>query len=75
MKIQYNFDEQIDRKGTDCIKFDLLRERYGREDLMPLWVADMDFRTPETGNCFQSAENRKRCLSNGFLYQANLTGF
>jgi cystathionine beta-lyase len=45
--IQYDFDEQIDRKGTDCIKFDLLNERYGRDDLLSLWVADMDFRTPD----------------------------
>jgi cystathionine beta-lyase len=45
--IRYDFDEQIDRKGTDCIKFDLLNERYGRDDLLSLWVADMDFRTPD----------------------------
>ncbi|MDR3266950.1 MAG: pyridoxal phosphate-dependent aminotransferase [Tannerella sp.] len=45
--IQYDFDELIDRKGTECIKFDLLNERYGREDLLALWVADMDFRTPD----------------------------
>jgi cystathionine beta-lyase len=44
---KYDFDELIDRKGTDCIKFDLLNARYGRDDLMPLWVADMDFRTPD----------------------------
>ncbi|MDR3267574.1 MAG: PatB family C-S lyase, partial [Tannerella sp.] len=45
--IRYDFDELIDRKGTECIKFDLLNERYGREDLLALWVADMDFRTPD----------------------------
>jgi cystathionine beta-lyase len=44
---QYNFDETINRTGTDSIKFDLLKARYGRDDLMPLWVADMDFRTPD----------------------------
>lgn len=42
----YDFDEIIDRRGTDCIKYDLLKERFGHEDLLPLWVADMDFRTP-----------------------------
>ncbi len=42
----YNFDEVIDRRGTNCVKVDLLKERYGREDLAALWVADMDFRTP-----------------------------
>ena len=44
---QYNFDEIIDRKGSDAIKTDILKERFGEEDLIPLWVADMDFRTPE----------------------------
>lgn len=42
---QYNFDEIIDRKGTDAIKTDALKEYFGSEDLIPLWVADMDFRT------------------------------
>jgi cystathionine beta-lyase len=40
----YNFDEIIDRKGTGALKTDALQERYGRSDLLPMWVADMDFR-------------------------------
>ena len=44
--MKYNFDEIIDRRGTDCIKWDAVGERWGRNDLLPLWVADMDFRTP-----------------------------
>lgn len=44
--MRYNFDEVIDRKGTDATKIDALQERWGRTDLLPLWVADMDFRTP-----------------------------
>lgn len=43
----YNFDEIIPRGGTSCLKFDDLKARYGREDLQALWVADMDFRTPD----------------------------
>ena len=43
----YNFDEIIDRRGTNCVKVDALIERYGNENLTPLWVADMDFRTPD----------------------------
>jgi len=43
---KHNFDKIIDRKGTGAIKTDLLNERYGRTDLLPLWVADMDFETP-----------------------------
>ncbi|MGF7060091.1 MalY/PatB family protein [Brassicibacter mesophilus] len=40
----YNFDEVIERRGTDSVKWDLLIERYGRDDLLSLWVADMDFK-------------------------------
>lgn len=42
-----NFDQEIDRRGTDATKFAELAEKYGREDLLPLWIADMDFATPE----------------------------
>ncbi|GHV10256.1 cystathionine beta-lyase [Bacteroidia bacterium] len=44
MAQKYNFDEIIDRRGTETLKTDALIERYGRADLIPLWVADMDFR-------------------------------
>lgn len=44
---QYNFDELIDRRGSGCIKYDGLRQEKGRDDLLPLWVADMDFKTPD----------------------------
>ena len=54
---QYNFDEIIERKGTNCVKFDNLKERFGNEHLTPLWVADMDFRTPD----FIVNAIRKRC--------------
>lgn len=43
----YDFDKVIDRKGTNCVKFDGMKELFGREDLIPLWVADMDFETPD----------------------------
>ena len=43
----YDFDEMIPRRGTRCIKYDTLAAEFGRDDLNPLWVADMDFRTPE----------------------------
>ena len=46
MKI-YDFNTPIDRRGTHCVKFDALKEMYGREDLLSLWVADMDFATPD----------------------------
>ena len=46
MKI-YDFNTPIDRRGTHCVKFDALKEMYGRDDLLSLWVADMDFATPD----------------------------
>ena len=42
----YNFDEIIDRQNTNSLKYDFASERGMPEDLLPLWVADMDFRTP-----------------------------
>lgn len=44
--MQYNFDEIIDRRGTDALKVDAVPSIWGRDDLLPLWVADMDFATP-----------------------------
>lgn len=47
MKITYDFDEIIDRRDSECVKYDLLKKLYGNKDLLPMWVADMDFRTPD----------------------------
>lgn len=40
-----DFDRVIDRKNTDCIKYDFAKRRGMPENLLPLWVADMDFET------------------------------
>lgn len=40
-----NFDEIINRRGTDCLKYDFAVRRGMPEDVLPLWVADMDFKT------------------------------
>ena len=40
-----NFDRVINRKGTNCLKYDFAKERGYQEDILPLWVADMDFPT------------------------------
>lgn len=47
MSTKYNFDKIIDRHGTGALAVDVLNERYGRPDLTPMWVADMNFETPE----------------------------
>lgn len=44
--ITYNFDERIEREGTSCYKYDMREKLFGSADVIPLWVADMDFRTP-----------------------------
>ena len=43
----YNFDTVIDRKHTLSAKYDFMAEHHKPEDTLPLWVADMDFQTPE----------------------------
>lgn len=55
--MQYNFDEIILRKGTNCVKHDALQHFFGSDDLLPMWVADMDFRSPR----FVIEALRRRC--------------
>jgi cystathionine beta-lyase len=45
--MNWNFDEDVSREGTDCIKYDRRLEVFGSRDLIPMWIADMDFRTPD----------------------------
>lgn len=40
---RYDFDSVIDRHGTGAIKVDALQQLFGRADITPLWIADMDF--------------------------------
>ena len=47
MKIKYNFDEIINRTNTDCLKYDFRKKLFGSSEITPMWVADMDFRTPD----------------------------
>ena len=42
-----NFDQAIDRRNTNCSKYDGMEASFGRNDLLPLWIADMDFPVPE----------------------------
>lgn len=61
---KYDFDKVVDRHGTGALKLDVLQERYGRSDLLPLWVADMDFETPH----FITEALRKRLAHSLFGY-------
>lgn len=45
--MHYNFDEVINREGTNSLKYDGKEKYFGTHDVLPMWVADMDFRTPD----------------------------
>lgn len=45
--MKYNFDEIVQRKHTDCLKYDNVKEIFGTEEILPMWIADMDFKTPD----------------------------
>lgn len=68
---EYNFDEVVERRGTDCFKWDALPEMYGRDDLTPMWVADMDFRSPD----FVMEALRSRCRHEVLGYTMPSRGF
>ncbi len=46
MNTKYDFDQIIDRSNTNSIKVDALERVFGSKDIIPLWVADMDFLSP-----------------------------
>ena len=52
MKNQFADRCLMSRKNTDCSKWDFVEEKFGDDKLLPVWVADMDFKVPE---CVQKA--------------------
>ena len=57
--MKYNFDEIIDRSVAPNAKYDERLKKFGREDVIPLWIADMDFRTaqPVIDVCVERAKH------------------
>jgi len=45
--MKYNFDEVIDRSNNHAAKYDERKKKFGTDDVIPLWIADMDFRTAQ----------------------------
>lgn len=43
----YNFDEVIDRSNNNSAKYEETEAKFGKKDLIPMWIADMDFKTAE----------------------------
>ncbi|SHF54962.1 cystathione beta-lyase [Mariniphaga anaerophila] len=64
MTKKYNFDEIVPREGTNCIKYDGREWIFKTNDVLPLWVADTDFRTPD----FITEAIRKRAEHEIFGY-------
>ncbi len=56
----------VDRKGTDSVKWDGLEEKFGERDLIPLWIADMEFKTCDA----ITEELEKRCRHGVFGYSS-----
>ncbi len=48
----FDFDKLVERAGTASVKYDMRHEIFGNADVLPMWVADMDFETPE---CIRNA--------------------
>jgi len=54
--MKFDFDKIINRKGTNSLKYDFAREKRKPEDILPFWVADMDFQTaPFILECLEQA--------------------
>ena len=45
--MKYDFDTVCDRRNTGCAKWDGVKRIFGSEDVIPMWVADMDFPAAE----------------------------
>jgi len=62
--MRWNFDEEVNRGGTNCVKYDRRKEVFGSDEIIPMWVADMDFKTPD----FITSALRKRLEHEIFGY-------
>jgi len=45
--MKYNFDEKHDRSNNQSVKYEFVEENFGSKDILPMWVADMDFKTAQ----------------------------
>jgi len=63
----YNFDEYINREETLSVKHGLKEKLFGRNDIIPMWVADMDFKSPD---CVSEAiQERAKHQIYGYSYR------
>ena len=64
-----SFDQIIDRKNTKCYKWDYNKEIFGKEELLSMWVADMDFQAPQ-----EVLEILQKRVDHGIFGYTGLTG-
>lgn len=67
----YNFDTIIDRKNTSSVKYEEMDIKFGSNDLIPFWVADMDFKCPD----FMIESLVKRAKHGVFGYTTRMPDF
>ena len=67
--MKYDFDEVIGRSGTGALKYDQRKVVFGTDDVIPMWVADMDFRTPDV--IMQAIRERTRHEILGYSVRTN----
>jgi len=66
------FDQKIERAGTHSVKWDMLKTVFGSEDLLPMWVADMDFKPPQA--VLNSLDKRLKQPPYGYTFVPESTG-
>lgn len=68
---RFNFHQKISRENTASVKWDRTKEVFGRSDVLPMWVADMDFQPPEEVK--QAIEDRIAHGVYGYTYAPDST--
>lgn len=68
--MRVDFNQPIQRKNTFCTKYDGMAASFGRDDLLPLWIADMDFPVPDE----VTPGNRAADLASGVWLQCGSCG-
>ena len=60
----------VERRNTNSLKWDALEERFGDKDLLALWVADMEFKTPDILNFLKvTIMNIKNGIKKTLIFQ------
>ncbi len=67
--MNYDFDKGINRKGTNSIKWDFNDEMFGNKNILPMWIADMDFQSPKP--VIDAIKRRARHGVYGYTYISN----